>query len=133
MVVHGAVLHDATAQQVSQWDASNFLGRAAFSGGWTSAAIGAAAHLVVSLIWAAIFVLASRRIPDLIDRPILSGIVFGIVVMAVMRVDVVPLGAAAPLPAMKPMGLLDQTVAHTLFFGIPVALVVRHFLAKPAL
>jgi hypothetical protein len=51
--------------------------------------------------------------------------------MAVMRVDVVPLGAAAQ-PLLRPVTLLIQLVAHTAFFGIPVALVARRVLRARA-
>lgn len=132
VVLHAGILHDATAQQVSQWDASNLLGRSAFRGGFGSAALGAAMHAIVSLAWAAIYVVAARRVPDLLRHPVLCGTIFGIIVMAVMRVDVVPLGNAAALPPIRPLGLFELLVAHTVFFGIPVALVVRRFLPARA-
>ncbi|HEY1654922.1 MAG TPA: hypothetical protein VGF86_07410 [Candidatus Tumulicola sp.] len=64
-------------------------------------------------------------------HPVVCGTIFGVVVMAVMRVDVVPLGAAAQ-PLLRPVTLLIQLVAHTAFFGIPVALVARRVLRARA-
>ena len=55
---------------------------------------------------------------------LLSGLLFGIVVMMVMNFVVVPLGHAQAA-SRDPHALLNALVAHSAFFGLPVALVVR--------
>ena len=126
-ITHAFIFHDATPLEVSQWDASNVLGRAAFQGGWATAGLGFLLHLAVSLSWATLYVFAATRLRTLVDRPILWGAVYGILVMLVMRFAVVPLGHAA-LGATSPAALINVSIAHVLSFGIPVALVTRRFL-----
>lgn len=123
VVTHVWLLRDATAIAISQWDASNALGVAAFSGGLPAALLGFAMHFCVSVIWAAIYVLLALRLRAILERPIVFGTVFGIVVMLVMKYLVVPLGHAHQGGG-TPAQLINQILAHVLAFGLPVALVV---------
>jgi|HubBroStandDraft_2_1064218.scaffolds.fasta_scaffold25697_2 uncharacterized membrane protein YagU involved in acid resistance len=116
------LLH-ATPIQISQWDASNALGVAAFNGGMPAALLGFAMHLCVSVIWAAIFVAVALRFRWVLAHPVVSGITFGLVVMVVMRYLIVPLGHAHQ-PAGTAVQLVNQILAHVAAFGVPVALVV---------
>ncbi len=130
VVTHGLVFHDASALIVSQWDASNALGRAAFEGGWPTALLGFAMHYCVSVIWAAVYVAVALRVPALLRQPILSGIAFGLVVMLVMKYAIVPLGHASQGHP-SPVQLVNQILAHVLAFGIPVALIASARLRRP--
>lgn len=123
IVTLGWIFHNATALQISQWDASNALGPAAFRGGLPTALLGFAMHYCVSIVWAALYVLAALRARVLLEHPVPSGVVFGIAVMLVMKYVVVPLGHASQ-PHARPAQLVNQILAHVLAFGIPVALVV---------
>ncbi len=114
--------------QLLQWDASNFYGRAAFAGGWNMALRGLGADFVVSLIWAAIFTMLYEALPLVRRYPAIMGLCFGVVVMVVMIFAVVPLGHAVRIP-MSSVHALNILVAHTLFFGLPVAMMVDNSLA----
>ena len=46
------VAKGVTALLVMQWDASNALGAAAYTGGWATAALGTLMHFCVSIVWA---------------------------------------------------------------------------------
>jgi hypothetical protein len=123
VVTHVWVFRDASAIAISQWDASNALGVAAFGGGLPTALLGFAMHLCVSIVWAAVYVFVALRSRAILARPIASGVLFGIVVMLVMKYLIVPLGHAHQVPG-TPAQLLNQILAHVLAFGLPVALVV---------
>lgn len=125
-VTHGLIFKDATPLQVSQWDASNVLGRAAFSGGLFAGALGFALHLAVSACWATAYVLAAARIRSLVERPFLWGALYGIAVMFAMRYLVVPLGHAT-LGGSTAASFTNVVIAHVAFFGIPVAPVARRY------
>jgi hypothetical protein len=88
-----------------QWDASNIVGPVAFAGGWGSAALGLFFDFIVSWCWAAVFTLLYVTVP------------------AIAR------------PSSDPRSLFNAFIAHTVFFGVPVALVVagicRRALAEP--
>jgi hypothetical protein len=86
-----------------------------------SAWLGLAIHVAVSLAWGVGYAYAASRAPQLNARPITSGIVFGVVVMIAMQLVEV---AANIYTLPNTFALLNQFVAHTLFFGIPVAWIV---------
>ena len=108
------------------WDASNFLGYAAAARAGPTAvvAIGEGGHVLVSLGWGLLYALLARRWAALRTHPWLGGIVYGALVMQIMHFVVVPLGHA-PQNAYTPAGFANNLIAHTLAFGLPVALVVR--------
>jgi hypothetical protein len=109
-------------------DTANFIGvSAALHAGLPGILLGQAGHVVVSLVWGFVFVALAQRLPELIERPVLWGAVYGVVVMLVMHYLVVPLGHAPRIPYSLP-GLLNNLVAHTLGFGIPVALVASRLM-----
>jgi uncharacterized membrane protein YagU involved in acid resistance len=108
------------------WDASTIIGvPAAIQGGWETAILGEFFHLIVSLVWATVFVLLAQRFAAMIRYPILWGAVFGVAVWLIMSQLVVPLGHA-PAVHQSAAGLVNNVVAHAVFFGIPVALVTAN-------
>ena len=119
-----AVVLRGDPMQLALWDASNLLGSDALHGSWGTAAIGTALHFAVSLVWGIVFVAIAARVPAVPSRPLLGGAIFGFAVMLVMRYAVVPLGHAA-LGGWTLRGFIIQTIAHTLFFGVPVAWTAR--------
>jgi hypothetical protein len=130
VITEGYIFHTANALVISQWDASNLLGPAAFRGGVGAALIGFLLHLTVSLIWAAIIALAAVRVRFIAQHPIVTGIAFGMIVRLVMAYVIVPLGRAQ-MPHANVPHLVNLYIAHTLAFGIPVAWIAAHA-AKPS-
>jgi len=109
--------------------ASGLLGNAAFSGGIPIAALGLFLHLLMSYLWAAIFVVAARRLPRLVRQPVLSGILFGVVVFLIMRLVVLPLSAFPYPVTFKPLATILDLLSHTFLFGVPIALAARRVYA----
>jgi uncharacterized membrane protein YagU involved in acid resistance len=66
------------------------------TGGMTESMIGLACHLTIAVAAAAVYVLASRRLPILLRQPLIMGALFGAAVFVFMNCLVVPLSAAAP-------------------------------------
>jgi hypothetical protein len=124
IITQSWIMHVATPVEISQWDASNLLGRAAFSGGVQTALLGLVLNLCVGAVWGIVFALAARRFGIWRVRPILAGIVFGTIAMLVMRYAVVPLGHAHQ-PNIDAARLANLWVAHTLGFGIPVVVAFK--------
>jgi len=92
--------------------------------------IGAVMHLIVSIGWAFGYVYLVRTQPQLLIRPILSGGVFGIVVWVCMQIVLITAGQYHR--AANPRTLTVQLLAHIVFFGVPVALVVSSMLRHAA-
>jgi hypothetical protein len=75
--------------------ASGLLGKAVIKDGDLGvSAIGMGLHTLIAIVCAAIYIVASRRLPVLLRRPVTLGLLFGFAVFCVMNLVVVPLSAA---------------------------------------
>ncbi|HKW45300.1 MAG TPA: hypothetical protein VJN22_06535 [Candidatus Eremiobacteraceae bacterium] len=118
-----AIANHASLIQIWQFVASALVGAAAFaSPGY--AILGFAMHFVISIVWASIYAWAAfGPLPALVRTPVVSGLVFGVVVMAGMTLLLI-VQHIGPSGAPDPATLVKSLIAHTVFFGIPVALYV---------
>jgi uncharacterized membrane protein YagU involved in acid resistance len=115
-----------TPTRVLQFVASGLLGTGSFSGGTKTALLGLALHFLIATVATIVFYLASRRWLFLIERPIIAGLLYGVVVYVVMNLVVLPLSRVQP----RPLSLTGFTIGLlTLMFciGLPIALIVRRF------
>ncbi|HEY1562498.1 MAG TPA: hypothetical protein VGF71_16645 [Caulobacteraceae bacterium] len=105
--------------------ASGLLGRASFFDGQSSMAIGFVAQELMSLAIAAIYVLASIRLPLLRRRPLVLGALYGVGIFLVMNFVVVPLSAAWPRHRPVHMEAVLFNLAAMILFGVIVAACTR--------
>ena len=103
-------------------------GKAAMKGGWDMVAVGAASHFFITLVCAAIYVLAARRLPILTRRPIVCGALFGLIIYGVMTYVVVPLSAVGP----RPQPPVDLTFILGVLANVMVGLIIALFAAQMA-
>jgi hypothetical protein len=107
--------------------AGGLLGRdAALAGGWPTALLGVVMHFTIATTIVALFVLLSRRLPFLAERPLVWGPVYGIAAYFVMNLVVLPLSAlhGTGLPSALPV-LLNGILIHIIGVGTPSALFAR--------
>ena len=97
---------------------------AATEWGATGSILGLVVHFMLMAIMVAIFVLAAARAPSLLDRPLLSGLIYGLVTYAVMNLIVVPLRFPAAWPPSL-LSITTQLFAHIVPVGWPTAFVSR--------
>ena len=119
---HGSVT------RMLQGIASGALGKAAFDGGTSTAALGVGFHFLIAFIWTIVFYAASRKIGFLTAQPIIAGVLYGIVVYLIMYLGVQPLAGLHPK-----FGLLTTSRAvlvHIFCIGLPIALSIKRF-AQP--
>src|SRR5262245_53977215 len=80
--------------------AAGLLGRqAAIQGGLPTAALGAFLHFFIAFCIVSTYWLMSRRLPLLVEHPIVCGALYGIAVYWVMNLIVIPLSAIGGRPA----------------------------------
>ncbi len=91
--------------------------------------LGVVMHFAVAIGWAFGYVYLVRTQPQLLSRPIVSGLGFGVVVYVFMQI--VLLTAGLYHRAADPRTLGVQLLAHLAFYGLPVALIVSRML-RPA-
>ena len=119
-------LRGARPIRILQSIAAGLLGRAAFSGGWWTAALGLALHFFIAAIVVLVFLLASRKLPSLTRYAVPAGLAYGIAVYLVMNFVVVPASAAGGgggIPAWPV--LVNGVLIHMFGVGLPAALAAR--------
>jgi hypothetical protein len=91
------------------------------------AILGLAVHYALMAVMVSVFVLAVRRSPALLDRPLLAALAFGLVTYVVMNLIVVPLRFPAAWPP-KAVAISTQLFAHIVLVGWPTAFITRGYL-----
>jgi hypothetical protein len=106
------------------------LGKASYSGGAYSAALGMLLQWAMSLVIAAIFVFAATRLPILRRRWIAAGLAYGVVVFFVMNYVVMPLSRVGSSPHFTVSTFAMNMLAMLLFGGI-IAFFAQRFGSAP--
>ncbi len=111
---------------IPQTIASGVLGMKSYSGGVPAASLGVVLHFVIALAAATAYYLASRKLTFLVDRGVLSGLIYGALVYLFMHVVVLPLSAVShsDIPLIYKA---CEFVEHWFCVGLPIALSVRHY------
>ena len=111
---------------IPQFIASGILGSKAFAGGIQTAAFGVILHFFIALSAAAVYYLASRKLPFLVSRAVVCGLIYGALVYGFMHIVVVPLSATPKGPTHF-VYQACEFVWHWFGVGLPIALSVRHY------
>ena len=119
------LLRGGTVMRLMQFIASGLLGKQAFQGGLPIAALGLALHFLIAFGLVTVFYFASSRLAFLREYAVASGIIYGLVVFAVMNLIVLPLSAAAARHSLS--GDLIQIGIHMFVIGLPTSLLLRRF------
>lgn len=88
---------------------------------------GLAVHFALMAVMVGAFVLAARSWPQLLDNPLLWGLVYGLITYAVMNLIVVPLRFPAAWPPAT-LSIATQLFAHIVLVGWPTAFITRRYL-----
>jgi hypothetical protein len=112
---------------VLHYIASGVLGVRAFTGGVRTGALGLGLHFLIAFTAADFYWAASRRVRVLVKRPVIFGLLYGMVIYAVMNYVVVPLsriGRVVPGPV---SGMVIAIVVVMVCVGLPISLVARRY------
>jgi hypothetical protein len=118
-----------TPWRIFQFIASGLIDGRSFQLGWVSVGLGVVIHYAIALTWTAIFYIAATtrfNFTVLSRRPILSGLIYGIIVYVVMNFIVLPLSAIPLRPAAATLiSRVNAVLALMFCIGLPVALLVK--------
>jgi hypothetical protein len=120
-----------TPWRIFQFIASGLINGRSFQLGWASVGLGVLIHYAIALIWTAIFYITATEFNFnvLLRRPILSGLLYGMLVYAIMNFIVLPLSAVPPRPSAATIaGRVNALLALMFCIGMPVALLVKRAL-----
>ena len=126
--LHSYIRRGTKPITILQSVASGALGRSAFEGGAKTAALGLAFHFLIALIAATVYYFASRVLRFMVTQAVISGILYGLCVYAVMNCVVLRLSAihSTTWPWAYPKSvLIGGLLIHMFGIGLPIALAVR--------
>jgi uncharacterized membrane protein YagU involved in acid resistance len=126
-IVFYGIRNRVPAIRILQSVASGLLGREAFSGGLRTAALGLAIHFCIATFWAALFIFIARPVPAMRRHAIASGMIYGLIVYAVMNYLVLPQTHARPLPTQASLAVLNGVCAIVFCIGLPIALIAKRY------
>ena len=112
--------------RVLQGVAAGLIGReSAIKGGLATAGLGLSIHFFIAFVVATVFYVASRKLVFLTQRPVISGLVYGVAVYGFMYWIVMPLA----YPVVHPSLSRDVTAVcvHMFLIGLPISLIVRRY------
>lgn len=118
------VLRGKDAAFVLKVIAGGALGREALQGGAGVAALGFLFHFFISFGAAAVYCAASRKLRVLNRQPVISGLVYGLLVYLFMNMVVLPLSAYHKPLAFPPLFVPD-VLSHLFFVGLVIALATQ--------
>lgn len=123
-VFHG--LRGVSPERILQYIASGLQGAAAFQGGYTSAALGAAAHYFILIVAAGLYLAASRHLAWFIRQAIVAGFLYGAAIYITMRFVIVPLSAVdvGRFPGWT-LAQITNLLMHLFVIGPAIALGLR--------
>lgn len=110
--------------RIFQSVASGLLGKASFEGGTQTFLLGILLHFVVATCIAAVYYVASLKLPVLIHHAVACGLIYGMLAYLGMNYVVIPLSAARS-GAFSLRLFLPAFIGHAFLVGLPVALIAR--------
>jgi hypothetical protein len=102
-------------------------GSAAPGAAW-AVPLGVVILVVAAILWAFGYLYAAQAQPQLVRRPVISGIGFGVIVWFVSEIMLVPVGMFRP-PSL--FSFDRDILAFTIFFGLPLALTASRLVRWP--
>jgi hypothetical protein len=101
---------------------------------WGSAGsvLGLAVHFALMAVMVTIYMIAANRRPALRAKPLLWGVIYGLITYVAMNLIVVPLRFGGPFPP-SARAIGTQLFCHIVLVGIPIAwIAARHFRNRSA-
>jgi uncharacterized membrane protein YagU involved in acid resistance len=111
--------------RVMQSVASGLLGAASYTGGAKTAVLGVVLHFLIATVVTAVFYFASRSLRFMVARPVVAGLLYGIMVYLFMNFVVLPLSAFPQRAAPPLSGRIIGLLVIMFCIGLPIALIVR--------
>jgi uncharacterized membrane protein YagU involved in acid resistance len=114
-------------QIVLKYIASAVVGKEAFSGGMEMSALGLAIHFLIAFVWTIIFFI----IRPVTISPIVTGIVYGIFIWALMSLAVLPMTKVAG----ETINIKDAITAALILIGaigLPLSFIAHRFYKRKA-
>lgn len=131
-IVMAFLSSSAPPAQVLRSVASGPFGSSMRDGAAAEALLGLAVHFSIMTVMVAVFVIVASKRPRLLERPLASGLGYGLLLYLVMYWIVLPLRWPDAFPVTQPAEVGKALFAHLLLVGAPIALITARFRKFPA-
>lgn len=95
--------------------------------GTAGSVLGLAVHFTLMAVMVAVFMIAVRTWHGLLDRPLVSGLIYGLMTYVILDLVVVPARFPAAWPP-STLSIVTQLFAHVVLVGWPTAFIARRYL-----
>ncbi|UFH53773.1 DUF1440 domain-containing protein [Spirosoma sp. KNUC1025] len=112
---------------VWRYVASGVFGKEALTGGTDVVVWGLIFHFLIALIWAVIFFVIYPTLCRFINNPIITGLLYGVLVWVVMNLIVLPLSHVPPVPPFDLSKALIGMVIIMVCVGLPIARITHNY------
>lgn len=113
---------------VWKYVASGVFGKEALAGGTDVVIWGLIFHFLIALIWAVIFFMIYPTLRRFISNPIVTGLLYGVLVWVIMNLVVLPLSHIPPAPPFDLSKALIGMSVLMICIGLPISLIVsKHY------
>jgi hypothetical protein len=111
--------------QVFQSIAVGVLGKASYEGGAATALLGAGLHVAMAIAFVAVCIALGMRFRLLVEKPVASGLLYGVGLYVAMNFVVMPLSRVDASPSFKHPDTMAMSVAAHMLFGVVCTLFAR--------
>ena len=126
ILVYTAIMQKVTVVQILHGIASGVFGKTTVGSSATMALIGLGFHYFIAFCWAIGYFIVYPYIPFLRKQKIIAGLLYGIVVWAVMNLIVLPMSNAYHSPFAWPSAIRAATILM-LCIGLPISLITSRY------
>lgn len=125
-MVHSYMANGVTPDRVWKYVASGIAGRAAFTGGSGMVVLGLLCHFVIATIFSILFYFLYQRLSFFSRNIFVTGIIWGLVVWAIMYLIVTPLSNTPPRTlSISVQAVWPQWLIHMFLVGLPMAYTIH--------
>ena len=126
ILVYSVIMQKVTAGQILQGIAAGVFGKTIVGTPMAMAVIGLAFHYFIAFCFAIAYFVAYPHIPFLRKQKIISGLLYGIVVWAVMNLIVVPMSNAYHAPFAWPSAIRAAAILM-ICIGLPISFITSRY------
>jgi uncharacterized membrane protein YagU involved in acid resistance len=117
------MIHGRSVVRVWQGVAAGWLGKAAVEGGLAAMALGVVTHVGIAICMAAAYAFAATRVTLLYRRPARCGVIYGLLLYAIMYGVVLPIRYPTAFPRWDGIQSVTDIASHV-GVGLGIAIVL---------